>query len=249
MVPFGLPDFQFAYEISPILLTGGIAANMPGGALPIVSITEANNYASLLTGGAGLAIEDYFAHYQPLPGATLIDQDLGNYPFANQQTAANAVIAKPLVISLMMICPARGSGGYANKLPVLSALQAALTQHNISGGTYAIATPAWFWIDAIMLGMRDVTSADTAQVQLQWQMDFIKPLITQADAAAAQNTLLSKISSGTMLTNPSWSGQQPGIGNPSSGLAPPIVPASQPSPTAGPALSQGGLGISSPTGP
>lgn len=242
MYPYGMDDFRLYYVISPIILTGGIAANMPGGALPIVNLTQANNYDPL-TGFAGnLALDDYFAHYQPLPGSTLIDQDIGLYPFANQQTAANAVITKPLSISLMMICPAKGTGGYATKLPILSALQQTLAQHNISGGTYIIATPGYAYTDCVMLAMRDVTGADTKQTQILYQMDFIQPLVTQAAAAAAQNTLLSKISSGTMLTSPSWSGPQAATGAPASGLAPSLIPSAQPSPVTGPALSQGGVG-------
>ena len=76
--------------------------------LPIISITEALNFTvGILSGGENIELDDFFANYQPIPGGTLIDQDIGEYPFANQSVAANAVIAKPLKIPMMMICPVR----------------------------------------------------------------------------------------------------------------------------------------------
>lgn len=237
MIPFGLGSFQYTYQITPIILTGGVAANMPGGMLPIVNITESANYPSPLSSAGAVALNDFFAQYQPVAGGTLVDQDVGTYPFANQSTAANAVITKPLSVSLLMICPARGAGSYWNKLAVLNALQQTLQQHNISGGTYAILTPAAYWFNCVMLAMRDVSGDATKQVQFMYQLDFIKPLVTLADAAAAQNTLLSKISSGTQVTNTAWSGSPSSVGYPPSGVAPSVVPATQASPGAGPSLS------------
>lgn len=241
MKPWGLADFALFYAISPIILTGGIASQMPGGMLPIVNITEAQNYDPLTGFAGGIELDDYFAHYYPLPGSTVVDQDVALYPFANQQTAANAVIVKPLGISMMMTCPIRGPRGYATKMVVLTGLQQTLQQHNISGGTYIIATPGLPYIDAVMLAMRDVTPAGPTQVQLMFQLDFLLPLITQAQAAQAQSTLLAKMSSGTMLTSPSYSGTQAAVGSPTSGVAPPLIPAAQPSPLTGPALAQSGL--------
>ena len=40
---------------------------------------------------------DFFANYQPLPGATLIDVDVATYPFANNAVAANS-LASPAPI-------------------------------------------------------------------------------------------------------------------------------------------------------
>lgn len=248
MKPWGIADFELFYAISPIILTGGIASQMAGGMLPIVNITEAQNYDPLSGFALGADLDSYFAHYYPLPGGKAVSQDIGQYPFANQQTAANAVIAKPLAVSLMMICPIRGPGGYATKMAVLTGLQQTLQQHNISGGTYIIATPGLPYLDGVMLDMTDVTPSGPMQVQMMYQLDFWFPLVTQAAAAAAQNTLLSKISSGTMLTNPSSSGPQAATGAPASGLAPALIPSAQPSPVTGPALSQGGVGQALSTG-
>src|SRR5579862_4171588 len=114
----GLSVFKLSFEISPIILTGGVAGFIPGGMLPIVAITEALNFADgLLSGGDELSsLDDFFAHFVPLPGATMLEQRIGEYPFANQAVAANATIALPTTISVRMVCPAREDSGYATKL-------------------------------------------------------------------------------------------------------------------------------------
>src|SRR5690242_11026591 len=99
------------------MLVDGIASAIPGQMLPIISITEAINFtAGLLSGGAGTDLSDpnldnFFANFEPIPGARLISQQVGHYPFANQAVAANAVIPQPLPVSLLMKCPARPPGG------------------------------------------------------------------------------------------------------------------------------------------
>lgn len=223
--------FQLAFEISPIILTGGLAQNVPGGMLPIVSLTEAANFVTgLLSGGDAFNLDNFFAHFVPTAGATLIDQVIGEYPFANQGVAGNAVITKPLMVSLRMICPANARGGYISKLATMIALQSAIAQHNVSGGTYTVVTPAALWTDLVMLGLRDVSANSSAQAQTEWQWDFRKPLLTQAQADQAQNNLMSKISGGTAVQadgsgGVSWSGIAQTVGTPPSLAAPGVIPA------------------------
>ena len=108
-----IDQFKLTYELSPIILTGGIATNIPGGGLPIVSITEALNFTEgLLSGGEDLDLDDFFAHFVPLAGSSLIDQQIAKYPLANQTVAANAVITQPLNISMRMIVAAKDGVGY-----------------------------------------------------------------------------------------------------------------------------------------
>lgn len=111
----GRSAFALATEISPILLTRGIATNLPGGILPIVALTDASSViaASLTTNplGGSLNFDNFFAHWYVMPGGTLINQQAATYPFANQAVAANAVIANPNNVSMMMIAPAQPSGG------------------------------------------------------------------------------------------------------------------------------------------
>lgn len=227
----GAAAFQLAFEISPIILTGGLAQNVPGGMLPIVSLTEAANFVTgLLSGGDALNFDNFFAHFVPVPGATLIDQVIGEYSFANQAVAANAVITKPLMVSMRMICPANARGGYVTKLATMIALQAAIAQHNVSGGTYTVVTPAALWTDLVMLTLRDVSANGSAQPQTEWQWDFRKPLLTQAQANQAQNNLMSKISGGTQIQadgsgGVSWSGIAQTVGIPPSLATSSLVPA------------------------
>ena len=112
--------------------------------------------------------------------------------------AANAVIQNPLKISLQMIAPSRQSGDMLTKLPIMTLVQSALQQHNATGGLYTIATPAQIYTNCVMTAFTDTTpSAEYKQWQIFWQLDFIQPLVTQAQAANAWNALLSNISNGT----------------------------------------------------
>jgi hypothetical protein len=224
----GLAAYKLSFQLSPIILTGGIATAIPGGALPIISITEAINFTEgLLSGGDNLDdLDGFFANFRPLPGSSIIDQQIGKYPLANAAIAANSVIAQPLAISMRMICPASAEGSYATKLATMLALQATLSQHNAQGGTYTIATPSFFFVNCVMTGMRDTSAADDKQAQNTWQLDFEKPLLTLADAQQAQNNLMSQITNGTAIDGvPSWSGLAPTVGNPASVAAPSIIPA------------------------
>lgn len=225
--------FALSFEISPIVLTDGIAGNIPGGMLPIVSLLESGSFDGLLSGGGDLSLDDFFAHFVPTTGGEIIKQRIGKYPFANAAVAANAVITDSKLVSLRMICPARaGSGGYAAKLATMTALQSAIAQHNSSGGTYTIATPSYFYTNCVMLGLRDVSSNGSAQSQTEWQWDFEQPLLTLQQAQQAQNNLMSKFSNGTQVPadsdgEVSWSGLGPTVGTPPSIAAPSVVGSAQ----------------------
>jgi hypothetical protein len=200
----GLSAFTLAFELSPIILVSGGASLIPGGMLPIMAITEAINLPlGLLSGGSDISTNDFFAHYSPLPGASMIDQDIAQYPFANQTVAANAVVTKPLQVSFEMIVPAKGTIGYFAKLPIMMALQAALEYHNSHGGVYTLLTPSFIYTNCVMLSMRDTSTAATKQVQNTWQLDFIKPLLTVNDAQAAEgslNGLMQQLNNGTQVS-------------------------------------------------
>lgn len=221
----GAAQFKLTFEISPIVLTGGIAQNMPGGGLPIISILGGS-----ATDTSQLSLDAAFAHFIPLPGMTLIDQDIGQYPFANQNVAANAVIAKPLSVSYRMIVPVKPPFTYNDKLSIMQTLASTLAKHNNNGGLYTCATPSGYVENCVMLRMVDIGAGggDTAQAQTMWQLDFWKPLITQADADQAQSALLNKLSNGTQIQGqPAWSGLNNTVGNPNSGAQPSAVPAGQ----------------------
>lgn len=229
-----IADFALSYVKSPIILTGGIASNVPGGLLPIVSITQAKNYdRGILSGSDGLNLDDYLFDFFPMAGATLAENEIATYPFANQTVAANSIISNPLKISLMMLSPARGEGGWSRKLSVFQSLKTALQEHGASGGTYTVATPSYPYVNCILTSLRDISDGDPKQAQSRWQWDFVQPLLTLEAAQQAQNALMAKLSNGTQIKQDaqghiSYSGQGPAVGNPASGLGPSVVPAAQP---------------------
>lgn len=191
--------FKLSYQISPIILSGKsiITEYIPTGLLPIIALTESINFVrGLLSPGGDMALDDFFAHFKPMPGSTLIDNAIGRYPFANQKTAANAIVTRPLTISLHMVCPARGDGAYLTKLATLSALKATLNLHSTTGGTYIVATPGQIYANCVLLGLRDITQSTGNQVQAEYQWDFEQPLLTEADAIVAMNAQISAIASG-----------------------------------------------------
>jgi hypothetical protein len=189
--------YKLTFEISPIMLTNGIATFMPGGMLPIISLTQSVDFvAGVLSGGGPATLDEYFAHFNPAPGTALISQKIATSPFANQSVAANAAITDPLPISMHMLVPAKAPGGYAVKLATMLALTAALKAHNALGGTFIVATPSYFFTDCVMLDLRDISSAESKQPQYRWQWDFVAPLISLQQAQQVQNAAMSKITGG-----------------------------------------------------
>ena len=215
----GRAQFDLSFQISPIILVGGIAAGQTGG----MSISD-------LLGESDS--DEPFAKFIPLNGGTIIDQAVATFPFANQTVAANAVIANPNVVSLKMIVPAVDGFSYGQKLQVITALQSSLAKHNAQGGTYTVATPSFYYDNCLLTALRDISGGESKQAQIEWQFDFFQPLITLAAAAAAQSTLMSKVSNATPVDGdpPAWSGlsttsgSPPGVGSTGStpSAAPPV---------------------------
>ena len=215
------PIFQLGYQISPIILVGGIAQNLPTGMLPIIAITEGVSLLTgLLAGSFPTSLDQFFAQFTVIPSGKLISQLIGHYPFANQAVASNAVITEPLTVSVRMDCPANGPGTYVAKLAVLTALQAGLSMHNTQGGLYTIATPSFIYTNCIMTALTDISGAGSAQVQYQWQFDFEQPLVTLAAGQQAYSSLMNKIAGGTQVSGaPAWSSPESAAGSPISGAS------------------------------
>lgn len=219
--------YRLSFEASPIILQGGVASGIPGGYLPIVAITEAINFTTGLLSGAtaDLTIDNMFAHFRPLAGSTLVANRIGKYTFANQTVAANAIIADPLHVSLLMVCPAKGEGGYATKFATMIALQKVLQSHSVKGGSYVVVTPSGYWPNALLLSLTDASSGDGKAPQETWRWDFEQPLISLTDASQVQNQLMSKITNG-LPTDGSTSGPNVTPGEPPSGAAAVTAPVS-----------------------
>lgn len=215
VTPVGIA-FKLAYELSPIFLTGNssVTGSLPQQMLPFVFLTEGINLPlSLASGGENIELDDFFAHFIPMPGATLQDNQIATYPFANQAIAANAIITQPLQISMRMICPVRSRLGYAAKIATMMLIKAALDAHNQQGGTYSVLTPSYFYTDCLMLKMTDISSGPSAQAQHTWQFDFVQPLIALDAAKQAANSLMTQLTTGAKVTSNFWSGVNAAIGN------------------------------------
>lgn len=207
--------YTIAFQVSPILFHNGIASKVPGGYLPVIALLGGLGLVQKAISGTGgvVGINDFSFQFRPMPGATILNQSVGMYPFANQTVAANATIQEPIAISLHMIAPVKLAGQYASKLPQMTALRWLMNKHNNEGGTYTILTPSYIYVDCLLLTMTDITSGETKQDQVAWQLDFIQPLISIASAAGAMSSLLSKATNGTKNLLPSWSGGTTGIGS------------------------------------
>jgi hypothetical protein len=198
--------YDLSFQISPIILVGGIAANTLGGMLPIIALGGQTLSALQGVASTGLNTDAFFARYVPIPGGTLINQSIATYPFANQATAANSTIQQPLNISLRMIAPVKDTAGYLTKTAIWVSLQNSLVAHNAAGGLYHIATPAFIYTNCLMTQMTDVTGGGGHQQQIEYQLDFTQPLVTQTQASSAYSALMGKLSSGAQVTAPTVAG-------------------------------------------
>lgn len=211
--------YKLGFEISPVILCDGIAQSIPEGMLPIVALTQSASFVTGLLGGAMelTDLDKYFCHWRAAQGATMIDYDIGRYPFANQAVAANALLAQPLRVTMLMDAPVNDNTGAMTKLVTLSALQAVLQAHANLGGTYIVATPAIIYNSCILKTVRDVTGSNDPLPQRQWLWDFEQPLITETGADQAINSYLSKIDNGDKTTESAWTNTLSAIGNTSLG--------------------------------
>lgn len=172
-----------------------------------------------------LPAQSGFAYFRPLPGASFLKYRAATYPMFNQVVAGNAMISEGIGVSIEMKCPSNAAFPYSQKQAAIASLVASLKQHISLGGIFSVQTPAYFYQNGLMTDFRDITGADLKQVQAEFQLDFFFPLITIADAQAAQGTFLQTLNSGAAISTPSWStGTAPPLpGVPTSALMPPTI--------------------------
>lgn len=209
-----LSQAQLQYQISPIILTGGIATNISGGMLSVLSLLNTNAFSpNLLSGADDFELDDAFGIFAPVVGGSLVQQTLCKYPMANLSVASNAIIREPIQISLVMMTPMKLAMSWETKLATMTALKQTLDQHNNAGGTYTILTPAYTYENALMIDLVDVSIAASPLPQNAWRWDFELPLVSLAAAAAAMSNLLSQITNGVptsgAITSPDTASGQP----------------------------------------
>lgn len=210
--------YDLTFQVSPIILTGGIASGIIGGMLPISLLL--GGLAGLVQGAisnGGITMRDFPWRFLVQPGTQVISQSIGEYPFANRHVAANATIEQPLNISYKLINPVNNAGGYLTKLPLFTSLQSSLVAHNSSGGTYTLIMPSLILQNCVMLDMSDATAGGT-QAQIQWIMNFRKPLISVQAGQQAFNGLMNILSQGQQSATGAWSGIEASVGSQVSNL-------------------------------
>lgn len=210
--------YDLFFQVSPITLTGGIAGSVPGGLLPIVATLGglgglAQGLLSGVATGSGVGLQDFPWRFLPVTGAQAVNQTAALYPFANKNIAANATVEQPKSFAMRMIWPVNQALGMETKLALFSSLKSTLESHNAAGGTYTVAMPAMLMTDCILLSLSDVTPDSSKQKQIEWQWDFLQPLISQSQAAGALSGLMNILSGGSVGTSSSWSGVEQAIGS------------------------------------
>ena len=181
------------FQASPILLKGGLVENWPLSTMPISLITES---ADILFAPVDGLPNQTFASYRPLPGSTLIKNQIAEYPFFTNQIAANAQIQQPLNVSMLMYCPANNNTTAFLKTAVMTALQNTLAQHCQLGGRFTVLTPSYIYTDCLLTAVTDVSTEETNQTQWAYQWDFVQPLITFPTVTNALNNVLTSLTGG-----------------------------------------------------
>lgn len=218
-----LSDYEYSFQVTPIILIGGIATT---GAMGIVTLLQSYNYKAGITGRADPG-SPTFASFRPVPGHSLMNNEVATYPFANQTTAANAVITAPLDISLEMLVPATGAINASNKLSIITSLKSSLDKHTSLGGYYNIATPSYVYQGCLLTSLVDASDEDDgAQPQVRWIWNFTQPLITSQAAQAAQNPQMNTLSKQTQNSGdpPGSNTFQSQASNPSANIVQNYVP-------------------------
>jgi hypothetical protein len=191
-----ISSYEYSFQTTPIILVGGVAG---AGMLPIVNLLNPQNYPRGVTSPA---TNDYdfptFATFRPLPGHTLMENEIATYPLANQTVAANAVITSPLRISIEMLVPANAYVTALDKNSIMTSLKATLDNHTAQGGWYNVVTPSYVYQGCLLTSLADASDDDAGtQPQVRWIWSFVQPLITQEAATAAVNQATAKIGNQT----------------------------------------------------
>src|SRR3974377_623693 len=217
-------DVQLRFQVCPIILTGGAAAQVPGGMIAMLQLFSGTGGTNSLGLPFDIGdLDDAFGAFNVLPAGNLVNQQIAKYPFANQSVAANATIREPLTISIIMDAPMRGPSAWSRKQTIMTALKATLDNQNNLGGKYIFLIPAYMYENLIMLSLTDNSRGNNSLPQNAWRFDFEKPLVALEDLQGAQSQLMSKITGGSP-TGGNTTGVQVGSTTGQSQLA--VVPVS-----------------------
>lgn len=230
MATQSLVNAQLLYQISPIILTDGIAASTTGNMQSLMMLLAPSLTFGQPTQSSNL-LDNAFGSFTVIPGGTLNAQTIPKYPLADMTLAANAIVRDPIQVSLMWDIPMRGVNAWANRLSTMQNLKGLLDQHNNAGGRYIILTPSYYYENCIFVALTDNSRGTQPIPQSAWRFDFERPMVvTVPDATGAQSLLMSRITAG-LKTPGTWSypaaggsGGQPNL-SPGPNTAAPLAPA------------------------
>lgn len=181
--------FRMQYEYAPILLKNGIAESYPEKVMSILQLTQQNGYPADDSG--------YFGYFSFVNGGTFMQNTVAQYPFANQYTAANAIVRQPNNISLLMTCPARSNMPLDLRQAIFHSVIASLVRHIELGGMFVVFAPMAIMQNCLLLAVRDSSSGENAALQNGMIFDFTQPqIMTDEDAQKATNQTMDKINKG-----------------------------------------------------
>lgn len=222
---------QQLYQVSPIILTDGIAVNQPGQMQLLISLLAPPS----LDLGPNVKnlnpLDTAFGAFNVLPGGNLVAQTIPKYPLADMTMAANAIVRDPIQVSLIWDIPMKGRNTWGNRLSTMQNLKGILDSHNNAGGRYIILTPSYYYDNCIMVSLTDNSRGQGVLPQNAWRFDFERPqVVTTMDATGAQSILMRKITGG-LQTPGAWSypatggiGGQPNL-SPGPNTPAPVAPA------------------------
>lgn len=192
--------FALAYEWSPIIFTGGLF-NWSDFGFPIIAVTQSLSVAGTLTaavldGGNIQPFAQPLFTWRPMPGSTLWEAEIAEYPLYTSQIAANAQVQRPLRVSMLGISPAGAGTPMSVKIATMFALRAVIQDHVNQGGTFTVVTPSYVYTDCLLTNFVDVSDGTTNQAQVSWQLDFVQPLLTFPNSGGLLSTFMDTISKG-----------------------------------------------------
>ena len=181
--------FRYTYEYMPIILKNGIASGKTNDMMTILDLTTENGYPQ--------DKHNYFGYFNYVSGGTYMQNTVALYPFANQYTAANAIIRQPITASLLMTCPARSTMPMDIRQGIFTSLMASIDKHISLGGMFVVYTPMSILDNCLLVSVRDASSGDNAQLQNAIIWDFQQPqILEEEDARQATNATMRKIDKG-----------------------------------------------------
>jgi hypothetical protein len=183
------PAYKALYERSPIVLVEGIASFMPLKKMPISLLT--NPIASVTQ----FFSKDTYdgAQWQVSGGSELFKAEVGKYPWFNADTAANSMMKKSCIVSMMMFVGLSGDMALAKRQTLITALIKAVNNHMARGGRYHVFTPALPYYDCLLLSITDKSGQYSQKVpQVVFEFTFEKLLIKEEDALKVLNNIMDK---------------------------------------------------------